>query len=124
VGQKRAAGPSWWWRVLSRFGELATSPQVAMATVLLLMIAVGTYYLPASDEAPTAALSPLDPDALEAERSEAPTATATSLPPTDETPEEEAVEEGSRRDGQPPAAPARERKRRARGARTGCRCRR
>jgi hypothetical protein len=62
---------------LERLGHWAMAPQVAMATVLLLMVGIGLYALPFGDKQPRAALTP----ALDNHPSEsAESAAATSAP--------------------------------------------
>ncbi len=75
---EREAAPadSWWERWLKALGGFATGPQAAMATVMLLVLAIGVWYLPRGGDGSSFGESVLHPTSSE----EAPAAAAP--PPT------------------------------------------
>lgn len=72
--REAAPADSWWERWLKALGGFATGPQAAMATVMLLVLAIGVWYLPRGGDGSSFGESVLHPTSSE----EAPAAAAPS----------------------------------------------
>lgn len=85
--EPRAVAPAWWSQLgatLARLGDWAMSPQVAMASVLVLVVGIGLYALPLHQSEERSALTTVD-EVARFPSSSAEEATATGVPvPADE----------------------------------------